>query len=239
MNVKKWVIFLSLFLPTLLFGGIYPQAGVEFFMGTNAYWSLAPWMGIRVGVSNNSSVIFKTYCHNLGFDYLSDEGTKESVKAKISNFTLAYYYQKNKIDFYIATSFLRGTRTYFGDRFYRGTVLDAGIEYRISKVVAFEAGIYLIEDTSVLWFPDEEPRNIFTSSIKGGVKIKLAKPVTLNANAYFLRNSYDVSAFSYSIGLIIIPFEPACLTVYYWKYNENTEFRFRGDYLSLGLNFYF
>jgi len=239
MNIKKWIIALSLFLPSLLFGGVYPQAGFEFFIGKNGYLSLSPWAGIRWGVSANSSIIFKTYYHNLSFDYLSDEGTTDAVKAKIPNFTLVYYYQKNKLDFYIATSYLGGTRSYFGDRAYHGTVLDTGIEYKISKVVTLEAGIYLIDETSVLWFPNEEPRNILTSSLKGGVKIKLAKPVTLNANAYFLNNTDKASAFSYSIGLIVIPFEPANLTIYYWKYNENTEFHFRGNYLSAGLNFYF
>jgi len=239
MSIKKWIIPLTLFIPSLLFGGVYPQAGIEFFLGKNAYKSFSPWMGVRWGVSGNSSVIFKTYFHNVSFDYVSDEGTTDAVKANITNFTLVYYYQKNKLDFYVATSYLGGTRSYFGDRSYHGTVLDTGIEYKISKVFVLEAGIYLLDETSVLWFPDEEPRNIVTSSLKGGVKIKLAKPVTLNANAYFLNNSDDVSAFSYSIGLIIIPFEPAYLTIYYWKYNENTEFRFRGNYLSLGLNFYY
>jgi len=237
MSIKHWVSAASLLLvPALLFGEVYPQAGLETYMGPNGYLSFSPWAAVRVSTSPNSSVIFKVYRHLLNFDYVTDEGTTVTQDAQLSNFTLVYYYQKGKLDFYAAGSYLTGPVRGLS---YYGAALDSGVEYKLWKFLAVTAGVYLLNENSVLWFPDQAQRNVLAYSLKSGLKIKLLAQLVFNPNVYILKNSDGVTALSYSAGLVYMPQDSVYITVYYWRYGERSDYKFAGNYLSAGLNFYF
>lgn len=233
MKPKTLIFSLFLLFPAFLFGDIHQQAGVESFMGTNSLFSLNAWIGLRVGISPASSLIFKYYNHKLSFSLPSEEWGEETIKSTISNFTLVFYHQREKFDFHSALSYLDGSRAY------KGYVFQAGITQNISPTLSVMAGVYLLRESSVLWYPHEETRNINLYSVNGGLKIKIKKWVSLNPNLYFYRNSEEVNAVSYSIGLIFLPKEPIYITLYYWHYSESAVYRFAGDYISAGFHLYF
>jgi len=237
MNSQKWSIAVFiLLLPACLFCGIYPQAGMELYMGSNAYLSLSPWAALRVNISANSSIIFKFYRHILSYDYLAETETTNTLDAQLSNFTLIYYYQKDKIDYYAAASYLTGPAH---GQTYSGAVLDSGLEYKISKTLSLTAGIYLLHENSAVWFPADAQRNILSFSLKGGVKFKLIPQLILNPNVYILNNSDGVTSLSYALGLVYMPRDPVYISIYYWRYSEKSAYKFAGNYISAGLNFYF
>jgi len=50
---------------------------------------------------------------------------------------------------------------------------DSGVSLKTTKWLFFEAGIYLLNEKSILWYPDEEVRNIFLYSLMEINPIKL------------------------------------------------------------------
>lgn len=233
MKFKNLILLTLLIFPSFLFSEIRQQAGIESFVGTNSLFSLNAWIGIRVRISPTSSLIFKYYNHKLSFSLPSEEWGEETIKSTISNFTLVFYRQKEKYDFYSALSYLNGSRSY------TGYVFQAGVTQNISKILSIDTGIYLLRESSILWYPHEEARNLNIYSINGGLRIRIRKWVTFNPNLYFYRNSEAVNAISYSIGLIFLPKDPIYITLYYWNYSESAVYRFSGDYISAGFNLYF
>lgn len=230
----RCLISLAFFvLPSFLFSDIHQQIGIESFLGANSLFSLNAWIGIRVGISPASSLIFKYYNHKLSFNLPSEEWGEETIKSTISNFTFVFYHQKEKYDFYSALSYLNGSRSY------QGYVFQAGFTPKISKTLSIDTGIYLLRESSSLWYPHEEVRNINLYSVNGGLKIKVKKWVSLNPNIYLYKNSENVKALSYSIGLIILPKDPIYITLYYWNYSESAVYKFSGNYISAGFNLYF
>jgi len=217
---------------------VYPQGGLEIYFGTNHLSQLTPWVAVRLGISGRASFILKYYNHNLRYNYLSFDETSEEFAekkrvARISNFTSILYYQKDRLTAYGAVSLLFGTDSY------NGLALDAGVGQKISKRIAIEGGIYLLREDSILWFPEEEKRNINLYSLKGSLKFEIIKGLYFNPNLYLYQNSEDVNALSFSFGFILNPKDPTYITIYYYRYKESAQYRFSGNYISAGLNFYF
>lgn len=224
---------LFVFIPSTLFAGVYPQAGFETYVGSNSLFTYTPWAGMRIKLSNHTSLILKYYNHNLRFNYLNNELAKIKRVARLSNFTTVLYAQKGGHDFYSAVSYFIGSDSY------KALALDAGTAIKFTKKAALEAGIYFLNERSILWYPDEEVRNIALYSAKVGVKYNINKWLSITPKIYLYKNSEDVTASTYSIGLTFIPKEPLFLTLYYFRYKESAQYRFSGDYVSLGLNFYY
>lgn len=219
-------------------GGVYPQAGMEFYGGANSLALLTPWAAVRFSLSPQASLILKYYNHNLSYHYQDyDEATDVFVpkkrQATISNITSVMYYQKGKTTAWGAASYLFGTDSY------RAVALDAGVGRSLSERLTVETGVYFLREGSVLWYPEGPQRTINLYSLKGAVKLQVLKNVVFNPNIYLYRNSESVTALSYSLGLIVTPFNPAYLTVYYFRYSESAQYRFSGNYVSIGLNFYY
>lgn len=231
MKILKIIIFLPL-LSNLSFSAIFPQFGIESTSGSNKLLFFTPWIGLRYPISQDSSLLFKYYNHNISFNYPIEEMTKKR-NANISNFSFVYYYQNPNTELYSALSFLTGTDSY------RGLAIDCGISKPVFEWLKTEIGLYLLKESSILWYPDEDVRDIFLYSLKFGFKVKLVKSLQLNPNFYFSRNSEDVTAYSLSIGFVYSPKEPFYLSIFYSKYSESATYRFSGDYFSLGINFYY
>ncbi len=232
MKIFKIFIFIIL-LSKISFSGIFPQFGIESTAGTNKLFLLTPWLGLRYPISQNSSFLFKYYNHNISFNYQMEEGIEKKRNANISNFSLVYYFQNPGNELYSALSFLAGSDSY------RGIALDCGFSKPLLKWLKTEIGFYLLKESSVLWYPDEDIRDIFLYSLKGSLKFKLRENLDFNPNFYFYRNSEDVNAYSISAGFIYSPSEPLYLFLFYSRYSESAQYRFSGNYLSFGINFYY
>lgn len=228
------IIMLSLLLfSSILFGEIHPQGGFETYVGSNKLFTFTPWVGLRLRLTKQASLIFKYYNHNLRFNYLSNELGETKRVARLSNFTTVLYAQKWGHDFYSAVSYFLGSDSY------RALALDAGTALRVSDRLAVEVGIYLLNEKSVLWYPDEEARNIGLYSVKGGVKYKINKKLSISPKIYLYKNSEDVTATTFSIGLTFVPKQPIFLSLHFFRYSESSQYRFSGNYVSLGLSFYY
>lgn len=224
------LLLLAIFTPC--FSGIHPQFGFESTAGTNKLLLFTPWLGLRYSLSQNSSLLFKYYNHNISFNYLREEGEKK-INSNISNLSLVYYFQNPKSELYSALSLLSGSESY------RGIALDMGFIKPLFNWMKTEIGFYLLKESSILWYPDEDLRDIYLYSLKGGIKIKLTEKLDLNPNFYFYRNSEDVNAYSFSLGFVYSPKEPLYLHLFYSRYSESAQYRFSGNYVSLGINFYY
>lgn len=227
------VFLCILFLPIHLSGDVHPQGGVETYMGANNLFLFTPWVGMRIGLSSSSSLLFKYYSHNIRFDFIDDEGEETRRKARLSNFTAVFYTQKWNHDFYSACSYFVGTDSY------QAVALDAGTELRLSDRISAVAGIYYLNEKSVLWYPDEETRRISIYSLKGGVKVKIIKGLYLFPKFNFYVNSEDVRARSYHIGIQVNPLQAVYLSLSYYHYSESARYKFSGNYFHVGLNFYY
>lgn len=221
-----------------LAAGIYPQFGLEFTLGANNLLLVSPWAGLRFPLSDNASFLLKYYGHSLKYTYTGfDEATEQFVertrKANLSNFTTGVYYQKNKWTAWGAASFMVGT-----DR-YKALVLDAGVGREIWEWLTLEGGLYLLREDSILWYPEEERRMINIASLKAGLKIKLIEGIFFNSIANVYWTSEDVKAQSYYLGLILSSAGSLYMTLYYSRYSESSTFKFSGNYISVGLNFYY
>ncbi|MBN1938059.1 MAG: hypothetical protein JW843_00630 [Candidatus Aminicenantes bacterium] len=238
MNIKIPSIVLLLISAGPLAAGVYPQAGIEYYSGSNSLALLTPWVAARFSLAQGMSLIFKYYDHNMRYDYQGyDEAAEEFVnlqrKTHTSNLTTVLYAQKGKWTGYAAVSFM------FGTDGYRATAFDGGLGFALTPKLTVEAGVYLLREDSVLWFPEDPVRKINLYSVKANIKYKILPWLTLNPNIYLYRNSEDVEAVSWSAGIILTPFSPLAVTAYYFKYSESAQYKFSGDYLSVGLNLYF
>lgn len=232
--MKSKILILLLFLfSSTMYADIFPQAGIETYVGSNRLFILTPWAGLRFKLSNNSSLIFKYYNHNISFENLDDQPSNKRRIASLSNFSTVYYAQKRGNDYYFAASYFIGSDSY------KALAIDAGTVLKISKKLYAEPGIYFLREKSTLWYPNEEIRFINLYSIKFGLKYKINKWLSVTPRIYVYKNSESVKASTYSIGLTFVPKEPIFITLYYFKYNESARYRFSGDYISLGLNFYY
>lgn len=212
---------------------VYPQAGVETYIGANNLMILTPWLGLRFPLSSHASFIFKYYSHNIRFDYLIDEGYEMKRNARLSNFTALLYAQKWNHDFYGALSYFVGTDSYQAWAFNPGTLI------RFNDWLSLGTGVYLLNEKSILWYPDEKVRYIFLYSGHGELKIEVIKSLTFHTRINFYKNSENVTAHSYSVGLIWNLKPPVYLNVAFLKYSESAQYQFSGNYLTLGINFYY
>jgi hypothetical protein len=216
-----------------MYADIFPQAGIETYVGSNRLFILTPWAGLRVKLTNNSSLSFKYYNHNISFENPDDQPSNERRTAHLSNFSTVYYAQKRGNDFYFASSYFVGSDSY------RALAIDAGTVLKITNKLYAEPGVYFLREKSTLWYPDEEVRSINIYSMKFGLKYRINKWLSITPKIYIYKNSEKVKASTYSIGLTFVPKEPIFITLYYFKYKESARYRFSGDYISLGLNFYY
>jgi hypothetical protein len=220
-----------------LTAAVYPQAGFEMYLGANRLHLWKPWVALRFSLPNDASLLVKYYHHWLSYGYsvnFEDNVVEKTREASFFNLTGAFFIQKGKTGGYAALSYLSGTDAY------KGYALDAGISRKIGQRIEVEGGIYLFRESSVLWYPDDQKRYINLYSLKGGIKISLIpEKLFLHPKIYFYRNSENVKASSYAIGLAFAPKYPFYVTVDYYRYTEAAVYRFAGDYVSLSLNIYY
>ncbi|MFH0879232.1 MAG: hypothetical protein V2A34_05930 [Lentisphaerota bacterium] len=232
MKRKMAVLLLLVAIP--LCGGTYFQFGVESFLGGQYHlFSMAPWGGLRFSLGNTSSLILKFRQQTIAFDYLSEEEIEKRQKSSLSMVTGVYYYQQGKIDAYVALFQM------FGSGRYSAIGADAGLAYKLFRGVAAETGLYLLNEKSTLWYPDEAERRISLFVWHAGMKLALAPKLEFNPQVYFGNNSEAVGTFAYSASLTYSPRDPMYITLTYTRYSENDEYRFSGNYFSGGINFYF
>lgn len=217
-----------------LWGRIYPQFGVESFLGGQyRLFSLAPWAGLRVPLANTSSLIVKFRQQSIAFDYGNDDGLVVRQKSSLSMLTGVYYYQKGRLDAYAALFQMLGTGGY------NASGADIGCAYRLWRPLAFETGLYLLNEKSTLWYPDEAARRISLYVWHAGLRLDIAPKLEINPQVHFGNNSESVPTFAWSAGLTYSPRDPMYITITYTRYSENDEYRFSGNYFSGGINFYF
>jgi hypothetical protein len=147
--------------------------------------------------------------------------------------TAVYYYQKGKVDAYTALFQMFGTNKY------NAIGVDAGFSYKLFKGIAAETGLYLLNEKSTLWYPDETVRRISLVVWHGGVRLALTPKLELNPQVHVGKNTESVGTFAYSASLTYSPLDPIYITLTYTRYSENAETRFSGNYFSGGINFYF
>lgn len=235
--MKTKTVFFCLLI-TLLWAGslkaeMHPQAGIESYLGPNNFFSLTPWVGIRVNLTYNSSLLVKYYLHNIEYDYMNELEETIERKARLNNFTAALYAQKWGHDFYVATSLFLGTDDY------SAVALDAGTELRLSNKIAVNGGIYYLNENSILWYPEEETRRISIYSVKGGFRYKLFNGFSLGPTFNLYKNSEEVNASSYGVLLQYVPRDPFYFHLAYYYYSESAQYRFSGHFFSFGINVYY
>lgn len=232
--MRRAVAALLLLAALPLCGGVYPQFGVETFLG-GAYnlFSLAPWGGVRVPLAPTSSLIVKFRRQSIAFDVEDDEGLRRRFKSSLNMLTGVYYYQKKGLDMYAALFQM------FGSDGYNASGADIGLAVRLFKGLAAETGFYLLNEKSNLWYPDEALRRISTYVWHVGAKAAVLPRLELQPQLHFGGNSEKVGMFAYSLGLNYAPRDPIYISLSYQRYSENDEYRFSGDYFSGGINFYF
>jgi len=231
---RALAVLLALAALPLWCGGIYPQFGLESFLGGQyRLFSLAPWGGLRFSLGTNSSLIVKFRQQTIAFDYEGDGEVVRRQKASLSMVTGVYYFQKEGLDAYAALFQM------FGSSGYNATGLDVGLAYGLLRGVAAETGLYLLNENSILWYPGEAERRITVYIWHVGLKLALLPKLELNPQVYFGSNSESVSTFAYSASLNYSPSGPIYITLTYTRYSENDQYRFSGDYFSGGINFYF
>lgn len=213
---------------------VYPQFGVETFLG-GAYglFSLAPWGGVRVPLAATSSLIVKFRRQSIAFDVEDDEGLRRRFKSSLNMFTGVYYYQKKGLDMYAALFQMSGSDGY------NASGADVGLAVRLFRGLAAETGFYLLNEKSILWYPDEALRRISTYVWHIGAKVAVLPRLELHPQLHFGGNNEKVGMFAYALGLNFTPRDPIYISLTYQRYSENDEYRFSGNYLSGGINFYF
>lgn len=213
---------------------VYPQFGAEAFLGGKyRLFSLAPWGGARFSLSASSSLIVKFRQQSVAFDVENEDGTMRRQNSALSMVTGVYYYQKNGIDAYAALFQMLGASGY------SASGADLGLSFRLLRGVAAETGLYLLNEKSTLWYPDEAERRISLYVWHAGVKVSLSPRLELQPQLHFGNNSESVGTFAWSATLNYAPRYPIALSLTYTRYSESAEYRFSGDYLSGGASFYF
>jgi hypothetical protein len=232
--VKRAVALLLLLAALPLSSSVYPQFGVETFLG-GAYglFSLAPWGGVRVSLAAASSLIVKFRQQSIAFDVEDDDGLRHRQKSSLSMFTGVYYYQKRGLEMYAALFQM------FGSNGYNASGADAGLSCRLFNGLAAETGIYLLNERSNLWYPNEALRRISTYVWHVGAKIAVLPRLELHPQLHFGGNNESVGMFAYAATLNYSPRHPIYISLTYTRYSENDEYRFSGDYFSGGISFYF
>lgn len=232
--MKRAVAVLLALAALPLCGRVYPQFGLESFLGGHyRLFSLAPWGGLRVPLGPNSSLLVKFRQQAIAFDYEGEDEVIRRQKSTLSMVTGVYYFQKEEFEAYAALFQM------FGSGDYRSTGVDVGLAYRLFRGVAAEAGLYLLNEKSILWYPGEAERRITTDIWHIGLKLALFSKLELNPQVYFGSNSESVSVLACSASLNYSPYGPICITLTYTHYSENGRYRYSGNYFSGGINFYF
>lgn len=217
-----------------LSGKVYPQFGVESFLGGQfGLFSLAPWAGLRFPMNNTSSLIVKFRGQSIAFDYTGADEITRRQKSTLGMFTGVYYFQKGEVDAYAALFQMLGSGAY------SASGADLGFAYKLLRGFSAESGLYLLNEKSTLWYPDEAARRISLFVWHAGVRLALSPKLELNPQVHFGGNSEDVSTFAYSASLTYSPRDPMYITLTYTRYSENEQIRFSGNYFSGGINFYF
>lgn len=216
---------------------VKPQFGLDYFAGTNQLQIFSPWAGLRLSLSYRASFIVRYHYQNFSYDYKIYDGggslVSKTFKAKVNRLTGTLYLGGEKLSGYVNYSHLYGTHQY------RGYLVDSGLELRFIKPVSALVSLYGIREKTVLWRPQEEARWRNTYSLKTGVKIWMIKSLALNPNIYLIKNSEGQRATAFSVGLVYSPNWWLAITGYYFRYNETAFYIFYGNYMSLGLNFFF
>jgi hypothetical protein len=231
-KVMSTILFL-LITTAFLSAEIHPQAGIEGYLGANDLRTWTPWIGLRINVTAKSSFIAKYFLHNIHYEYLNSDGVTAEQDFQMSNFTGVYYAQRWGHDFYAAVSYFTGTDDY------QAIALDAGTALRVLPKLSIEAGTYILNEDSTLWYPEDEERKISLYSVKGGLKYEILKGLFLTGRVNLYRNSEDVTAHSYVLDVTFVPFEPVYFNINYSRYTESAQYRFSGDYVSAGINIYY
>ncbi len=208
------------------------QSGIESVVGTNRMLLWTPWIGVRHNLSSSSSLLLKCYFHNLRFRYLNLEEQETDRSANLLNLTGAYYRQSPSREYYAALSYLSGPDKY------TALALDAGLGMSVLKWLTVETGIYVLNESSILWLPEEEVRRITLGALKAGLRFKVFRPLQLNLRAILYRNNEAVGASALAAGLLFMPLENLYLSLGVSRYSESASYRFQGTYLELGLNYY-
>jgi len=235
---KSVLITIFLLGAALIHAEVFPQSGAESYMGANHYFSLSAWSAIRIPLRPGTSLIFKYFQTHIQYQYESfDETTEQFItrtsKNILSNGTTVLYWQKKRWTLFQAVSIVFGKNGYFA------AALSSGCTYQVWKWLAMDLGIYLLNETSTLWYPEEESRRIALLSGNGGLQIKFTEWLSVRGRFHIYRNSDKINAYSYTAGLEVNPRYPYCLTFQYSRYSESSAYRFAGDYFSLGLNLYY
>lgn len=232
----KWCLLISGILVWIIRGeamDIFPQAGMEYYFGANKFRSFKPWLGLRMSLSPYSSLLVKYTHHDLSFNYPFENELLGKREANLSQFIGALYYSKEKKEAYIALSYFRGTDDYTAWN------VDSGGSWQILTKISLEGGFYFLDENSVLWYPYEPNRRIKVGALRGGININLNSWIKINPLVYVYRTSEKVKARTLVLNLIITPHEPFCLTVTFWDYRESAEYRFSGQYVSIGIHLYY
>jgi hypothetical protein len=232
-NIAVVNVFIILMIVVSAEAEIRPQAGVESYLGPNKFFSLTPWVGVRINLTKKSSLLVKYYLHNLQYDYINELGEAARRTARLSNFTTAVYAQKWGHDFYAAVSLFSGTDDY------KAVALDVGTELRLVKRVDITGGFYYLNEDSVLWYPEEESRRIVLYSVKGGFRYTLLDGLSFGPTFDFYKNSEQVNASSFGVLVQFVPKDPVYIHFKYYRYTESAQYRFSGDFFSFGVNLYY
>lgn len=232
--MKRAAVLLLVLAALPLGARVFPQFGVETFLGGRYdLFSLAPWGGVRLPLGNTSSLIVKFRQQSIAFDVEGDDETWSRKKSSLSMITGVYYFQKDRIDAYAALFQM------FGSNRFLATGLDVGLAYKLFARIAAEAGLYVLNEKSVLWYPNEAPRRITTHVWHVGARIAVLPKVEIQPQIHFGSNSESVRNFAWSASVNVSPRDPIYITLTYTRYSENDQVRFSGDYFSGGINFYF
>lgn len=229
MIVSFFVIFL---ISVPLFPRIYPQFGFNSYFGPKKLVSTAPWFGIRLPVTGYSSLIFKVNYQKISYRYINFDEEEMTIKKTMTHLVSVYYYQKNRVDFYTAPSLLLGNDNYYG------VALDLGGSYRLFSRLKIEGGVYFLREKSSLWYPDEEIRGINLYSANFGFSYFIRGNLFINPKVFLSKNSEEIRATAYSVGVGCILKEQIYLTIHYSRYSESLQYRYSGNYLTAGLNIY-
>jgi len=224
---------LALVLPGVVHSRIYPQFGIESYIGPNRVFSISPWVAARFPLSSETSFIIKYYDRNLSYLYQDSDGSDLKRIAHLFNLAAIFYFQKNGFDFYSAVSGFTGTDGY------QALVLDSGLEFHLLNKLSLEGGFYFQSEDSILWYPDEPNRGIQLAQVRTGIKYLVLKSLKLHGELLWAKNSEEVRSFTIYLGLIYSPRYPFDITLYYFHYSETSQYRFGGNYLAVGLDCYF
>lgn len=195
--------------------------------------SVAPWVGVRLPLGGRSALLVKYRQQAISFTYEDPNGAEQKQNSSLSTVVVAYYTSRGRLDAYGAAFQIIGSDAY------SGTGLDAGFSYRLRPRLSAEVGAYLLNERSVLWYPDEPLRRISTFSGHGGLSWRFLKKWQVDGDVIAGSTSDHVSTLSWSAGLTFLPFDPLYVHLAWMRYSETNGERRSGNYVMAGINFYF